>query len=96
MKLAESERAVNSLEIEVRSTIKQNEQQRKMMSERISQLQQQIAAEKDTREIWINRYEKEQKAHISTHTEYIELKGQMQQLAMQLETQKAGGEMLNS
>ena len=28
------------------------------------QQNEQIAAEKDTREIWINRYEKEQKAHI--------------------------------
>jgi len=38
LKLSESERAVNSLEIDVRSTIKQNEQQRKMMQERIAQL----------------------------------------------------------
>lgn len=28
------------------------------------QKDEQITAEKDTREIWINRYEKEQQAHI--------------------------------
>jgi len=48
--------------------------------DKIALQNQQIAAEKDTREIWINRYEKEQKAHISTHTEFIELKGDMQQV----------------
>jgi len=29
-------------------------------------MKEQIAAEKDTREIWINRYDKEQKEHMKT------------------------------
>ena len=41
------------------------------------QQSEQIAAEKDTREIWINRYEKEQKAHITTHTDFMKLRGEM-------------------
>ena len=40
------------------------------------QQDEQIAAEKDTREIWINRYEKEQKAHIKTHSELVLLKSE--------------------
>jgi hypothetical protein len=34
------------------------------MLDKINQLNLQITAEKDTREVWISRYEKEQKAHI--------------------------------
>ena len=37
------------------------------------QQNEQITAEKDTREIWINRYEKEQQAHIQTHTDLMQL-----------------------
>jgi len=34
------------------------------MLDMVNQLNLQIAAEKDMREVWISRYEKEQKAHI--------------------------------
>ena len=64
------------------------------MNERLMHLQQQIAAEKDTRDIWIDRYEKEQKTHIATHTELVDVKGEMQQLTMQMDTQKANSELL--
>jgi regulator of replication initiation timing len=30
-----------------------------------------LSAEKDSREVWINRYELEQKKHMSTHTELM-------------------------
>jgi len=45
------------------------------MLDKLNQLNLQIAAEKDTREVWISRYEKEQKAHIQTHTESMGLRG---------------------
>ena len=47
-----------------------------------------IAAEKDTREIWINRYEKEQKAHIKTHTDFMKLRGEMQEMTLKYENQR--------
>ena len=49
------------------------------MLDKINQLNLQIAAEKDTREVWISRYEKEQKAHIQTHTECMALKAKIQE-----------------
>ena len=52
------------------------------------QQSEQIAAEKDTREIWINRYEKEQKAHITTHTDFMKLRGEMQEMTLKFENQK--------
>lgn len=58
-KLAEIERKADTLEIEKRSLEKQNDIQRKQLLDKINQQAELIAAEKDTREIWINRYEKE-------------------------------------
>lgn len=37
-----------------------------------------IAQEKDTREMWIGRYEKEQKSHILTNNELLKVKGFLQ------------------
>jgi hypothetical protein len=84
-KMAESERTVNSLEIQKKAIDKQSEIQRKQMLDKVNQLNLQITAEKDTREVWINRYEKEQKAHIQTHTESMAARGQIQELQLKLE-----------
>lgn len=58
-KFTDATKSINSLEIEKRALEKMYELQRKMQQDKIEQLNVQIAAEKDTREIWINRYEKE-------------------------------------
>ncbi len=58
-KLADSERSANNLEIQKKAMEKASELQRKQNMDKINQLNQQIAAEKDTREVWISRYEKE-------------------------------------
>ena len=76
-RLTDCERRADSLEITKKALEKQNDIQRKQLLDKIMQQSEQIAAEKDTREIWINRYEKEQKAHITTHTEYMTLRGEM-------------------
>ena len=57
--MTEIERKADQLEIEKKSNEKQNEIQRKQLLDKINQQNELIAAEKDTREIWINRYEKE-------------------------------------
>jgi len=48
--------------------------------ERISALNDVISTEKDTREMWIQRFEKEQKAHITTTNELMHTKGILQDL----------------
>ena len=53
-------------------------------------------AEKDTREIWINRYEKEQKSHIKTHTDFMKLRGEMQEMTLKFENQKTVAESLEN
>lgn len=55
-----------------------------------------IAAEKDTREIWINRYEKEQKAHIKTHTDLMNLRADMQEMTLKYENQRTIAESLEN
>ena len=55
------------------------------MLDKINQLNLQIAAEKDTREVWISRYEKEQKAHIQTHTECMALKAKIQEQQLKID-----------
>lgn len=68
-KVLEAERKIENLLVQIQSMEKQSEIQRKQLLDKIMQQNEQITAEKDTREIWINRYEKEQKAHIQTHTD---------------------------
>ena len=58
-KLTDCERRADQLEIQKKALEKQNDIQRKQLHDKILQQNEQIAAEKDTREIWINRYEKE-------------------------------------
>jgi len=59
------------LRIQKKSLEKQFEIQRKQLTDKITQQNEQIAAEKDTREVWINRFELEQKKHIATHTDLM-------------------------
>lgn len=73
-KLTKSERRADALEIEKGSLEKQNDIQKKQLLDKLNQQEELIAAEKDTREIWINRYEKEQKAHIRTHTDLMNIR----------------------
>ena len=60
-RLQEVERQNDTLEIKKKSIDKQSEIQRKQLLDKILSLNELVSAEKDTREMWINRYEKEQK-----------------------------------
>jgi len=93
-KLSEIERKADTLEIEKNSLVKQNDIQRKQLLDKINQQTELIAAEKDTREIWINRYEKEQKAHIKTHTDFMKLRAEMQEMTLKFESQRTTAESL--
>lgn len=95
-KLNEVERKADTLEIEKKSLEKQNDIQRKQLLDKINQQTELIAAEKDTREIWINRYEKEQKAHIATHTDFMQLRAEMQEMTLKYENQRTVAESLES
>ena len=55
-----------------------------------------IAAEKDTKVEWIGRYEREQKAHIETHTALLEQSAQMQEATVKFENQRTLAESLES
>ena len=58
-KLNISEQHCDELRIQKKSLEKQFEIQRKQLTDKITQQNEQIAAEKDTREVWINRFELE-------------------------------------
>lgn len=47
-----------------------------------------VATEKDTREVWINRFEKEQKSHIATSNELLHTKGVLQDAQLKLKNQE--------
>ena len=77
-RISEVERQNDALEIKKKSLDKQSEIQRRQLLDKISNLNELVSAEKDTRELWINRFEKEQKAHIETNSELLAAKGQVQ------------------
>jgi chromosome segregation ATPase len=58
-RLAEVERQSDILEIKKKSVDKQSEIQRKQLLEKIKNLEELVSSEKDSREMWINRYETE-------------------------------------
>ena len=55
-----------------------------------------IAAEKDSKAVWIGRYESEQKAHIETHTALLELRAEMQEATVKFENQRTLAQSLES
>ncbi len=77
-RLSEMEMQNDQLDIKKKSAEKQSEIQRKQLLEKISNLNEVISHEKDTREQWIQRYEKEQKNHMQTSNELLMLKGSLQ------------------
>mmetsp|Transcript_32051 Transcript_32051/g.31349 ORF Transcript_32051/g.31349 Transcript_32051/m.31349 type:complete len:207 (+) Transcript_32051:1765-2385(+) len=83
-RLGDVERQNDMLEIKKRSLDKQSEIQRKQLLDKIQNLNELVSAEKDTREMWINRYEKEQKAHIATNTELLQAKGNYQDAMLKI------------
>ena len=76
-RLSEMEMQNDQLDIKKKSAEKQSEIQRKQLLEKISTLNEVISHEKDTREQWIQRYEKEQKNHMQTSNELLLLKGSL-------------------
>ena len=58
-RLSEMEMQNDQLDIKKKSAEKQSEVQRKQLLEKIATLNELISHEKDTREQWIQRYEKE-------------------------------------
>ena len=52
--------------------------------EKIKNLNEAIAQEKDTREMWIGRFEKEQRKQQDTQNELTNLKGAMQDMTLRI------------
>ena len=86
-KLTISEQHNDELRIQKKSLEKQHEIQRKQMNDKIVQQNEQIAAEKDTREVWVNRYELEQKKHIATHTDLMNREANFQEIQLKFKNQ---------
>lgn len=61
--MSEVERTNENLEIKKASLERQFEITKKQLTEKISNLNEVLQSEKETREMWIERYEKEQKEH---------------------------------
>ena len=56
---------------------KQNELTKKQLKEKIDNLGEIIQSEKDTRDMWIERYEKEQQEHVRTQGDLIKAKSDL-------------------
>lgn len=62
-RVIELERTNENIEIKKASLERQFEITKKQLNEKISSLNEILQSEKETREMWIERYEKEQKEH---------------------------------
>lgn len=95
------ERTNENIEIKKASMERQAEITKKQLSEKITNLNDVLQSEKETREMWIERYEKEQKEHTQTNATLLQTKSQLkdQQLAtknveIKLQTTSKANEVL--
>lgn len=68
------ERTNENLEVKKASLERQAEITKKQLTEKIANLQEVLTNEKETREVWIERYEKEQKEHTTTNANLLHAK----------------------
>ena len=69
--MIELERANENIEVKKAAIERQFEITKKQLQEKIQSLQDVLASEKETREQWIERFEKEQKEHTATNAKLL-------------------------
>ena len=70
-KVIDLERTCETIEIKKQGVERQFELAKKQLNERINNLNEVITGEKETRDMWIERYEKEQKEHTVTNSQLL-------------------------
>ena len=70
-KVIDLERNIETVEIKKQGVERQFELAKKQLNERINNLNEVITGEKETRDMWIERYEKEQKEHTVTNSQLL-------------------------
>lgn len=76
-RIIELERSVESLEIKKQSVERQFELFKKQAAEQNSSLNEIVNSEKATRDMWIERFEKEQAAHNQTQQALLQVKSDL-------------------
>lgn len=71
------ERNIESLEIKKQSVERQFDLSKKQLGDQIFSTQEQLKAEKETRDMWIDRFEKEQKEHSKTQQDLMQVKSDL-------------------
>ena len=70
------QRSNEALDTKKQGVERQFELTKKQLNEKISNLNEIINSEKETREMWIERYEKEQQEHTATNATLLETKSE--------------------
>jgi hypothetical protein len=71
------DRELENMAIKREGAEKQNALQKQQLKEKVDNLNEIIESEKETRQMWIERYEKEQKEHTKTQSELIKSKSDL-------------------
>jgi len=74
------------LDIKRQGVERQFEAAKKQLTERINNLNEVITGEKETRDLWVERYEKEQKAHNNTQTDLLNVKSDLKDTVLSVKT----------
>ena len=70
-RIIELERQNEALEIKKAGVERSYELTKKQLNEKIGSLNEVLGSEKETREMWIERYEKEQRDHTTTNAQLL-------------------------
>ena len=76
-KVIDLERNCETIEIKKQGVERQFDLAKKQLNERIQNLQDVITGEKETRDMWIERYEKEQKEHTATNANLLQARSEL-------------------
>lgn len=76
-KLIDLERTNENVEIKKQGIERQFDLAKKQLTEKINNLNEVITGEKETRDMWIERYEKEQKEHTVTNSDLLQARSDL-------------------
>ena len=76
-KVIDLERNCETIEIKKQGVERQFDLAKKQLNERIQNLQDVITGDKETRDMWIERYEKEQKEHTATNANLLQARSEL-------------------
>jgi len=85
-KIIDLERNIETVEVKLQGVQRQSDLAKKQLQDKIQSLSEAVASEKQTRDMWVERFEKEQKEHSKTQTELLGVRSELKDSQLVVKT----------